>query len=155
MKVILGIAAVAASIGSASADEFKPPPTRDGLWESHTTQTQQGKTVFDMSLKICQSKEFSKSTQSISEETRKKNECTSVVSQPSANTFSEESRCAKGPNAGAVSKVTYTFQGDTAYHMEMRTNSGKSESVMVMDMKYLSSCPAGMKPGDSINAVQK
>jgi len=26
---------------------------------------------------------------------------------------------------------------------------------MVTDMKYLSSCPAGMKPGDSINLTQK
>jgi hypothetical protein len=27
-------------------------------------------------------------------------------------------------------------------------NVGKSETVMIIDAKYLGSCPAGMKPGD-------
>ena len=134
--------------GIAEADGIKPPPTKEGLWETHSTQTQQGKAVFDKSVKMCQSKETTKSMQSNGEELRKKNECTSSVSQTSTNTFAEESRCAKGPNAGTVTKVVSTYQGDTASHMEMHMNAGKSETVMIMDAKYLGSCPAGMKPGD-------
>jgi hypothetical protein len=36
--------------------------------------------------------------------------------------------------------------------MEMHMNEGKSETVMIMDSKYLGSCPAGMKPGDVVMA---
>ena len=43
-------------IGIAAADGFTPPPTKEGLWETHSTQIQQGKTVSDTSVKMCQSK---------------------------------------------------------------------------------------------------
>src|ERR1039457_5576687 len=151
----LVIAVLSASIGIAGADEFKPPPMKDGLWDTHSTQIQQGKTVFDTSVKMCQSKELTKSMQSSGEEFRKKNACPSAVTQPSPNTYVEESRCAEGPNAGSVTKIIYTFQGDTASHMEMHMNEGKSETVMIMDSKYLGSCPAGMKPGDAVMADGK
>lgn len=154
-RAILLVAVLSALSGIAGADEFKPPPMKDGLWETHSTQTQQGKTVFDMSVKMCQSKEHTKSLQSSGEELRKKNECTSTVTQPSPNSYLEESRCSKGPNAGSVTKIIYTYQGDTASHTEMHMNAGKSETVMIMDAKYLGSCPAGMKPGDAVTADGK
>jgi hypothetical protein len=149
------IAALPAFIGISGADEFKPPPVKDGLWETHSTQTQQGKTVSDTSMKICQSKELTKSMQSIGEDMRKKNKCTSTVSQPAANTYVEESRCAEGPNADTVTRMIYTFQGDTASHMEMHMNVGKTETVMTMDSQYVGTCPAGMKPGDVVLADGK
>jgi hypothetical protein len=144
------VAALFVWIGIAEADGIKPPPTKEGLWETHSTQTQQGKTVSDKSVKMCQSKETTESMQSNGEELRKKNECTSNVTRPSANTYVEESRCAKGPNAGSVTKVVYTYQGDTASHTEMHMNVDKSETVMIIDAKYVGGCPAGMKPGDLI-----
>jgi hypothetical protein len=150
LKPAFLVAALSFWIGTAVADGFKAPPMRDGLWETHSTQTQQGKTVSDSSVKMCQSKELTESMQSSGAELRKNNECTSSVTQPSTNTYVEESRCAKGPNAGSVTKVVYTHQGDTASHTEMHMNVGKSETVMIMDAKYLGSCPTGMKPGDLI-----
>jgi hypothetical protein len=123
--------------------------------EHSSTQTQQGKTVIDTSVKMCQSKELTKSLQSNGEELRKKNECTSTVTQPSPNTYVEESHCSKGPNAGSVTRIIYTYQSDTASHTEMHMNAGKSETVMTMDAKYLGSCPAGMKPGDAVMADGK
>jgi uncharacterized protein DUF3617 len=149
-KPALVVAVLSVAIGSAAADGIKPPPMKDGLWETHNTQTQQGKTASDTSVKMCQSKELTKSMQSIGEELRKKNECTSSVTQTSRNTYMEENRCAKGPNAGSVTKAVSTYQGDTASHTEMHMNAGKSETVMIIDAKYLGSCPAGMKPGDLI-----
>lgn len=136
--------------GVAGADGFKAPPTKEGLWETHSRQIQQGKTVSDTSVQMCQSKELTKSMQVSGEELRKRNECTSSVTQPSPNTYVEESRCAKGPNAGSVTKVVYTHQGDTASHTEMHMNVGKSDTVMIIDARYLGNCPAGMKPGDLI-----
>jgi hypothetical protein len=152
MRISLGfgIVVAAASVGLAVADEFKPPPMKDGLWETHSVQTQAGKSVADISIKMCQSKELMQSTQSLAEEIRKKNQCTSVVSQHSGNTTVEETRCAKGPNAGSVMKGVYSHLGDTASHIEMHEQKGGAEDVTVMDMKYLGSCPAGMKPGDVI-----
>jgi hypothetical protein len=149
-RPVLLVAIPSALIGVASADEFKPPPMKDGLWETHSRQAQQGKTVFDTSIKMCQSKELTKSMLATGDELRKRNECTSTVTRASPNTYIEESRCAKGPNAGSVTRVTYTYQGDTASHTEMHTNDGKSETVTTMDAKYLGSCPAGMKPGDAV-----
>jgi hypothetical protein len=144
------VAVLSAWIGIAGADGIKPPPTKEGLWETRSTKILQGKTTSNTSVQMCQSKELTKSMQSTGEELRKKNECTSDVTQPSANTYVEESRCAKGPNAGSVTKVIYTYQGDTASHTEMHMNVGNAETVMIIDAKYLGSCPAGMKPGDLI-----
>jgi hypothetical protein len=149
-KPALVVAVLSVGSGIAGADGIKPPPTKDGLWETHSSQIQQGKTVFDGSVKMCQSKELLKSTQSSGEELRKKNECTSRVTQTSTNTYVEEGRCAKGVNAGSVTKVVSTYQGNTASHTEMHMTAGKSETVMIVDAKYLGSCPAGMKPGDLI-----
>lgn len=152
MRISLGfgIAIVAASVGLAAADDFKPPPMKDGLWETHSVQTQAGKSISDMSIKMCQSKENTQTTQSLAEEMRKRNQCTSVVSQRSGNTIVEETRCAKGPSAGLVIKAVYSHVGDIAAHIEMHQQKGSADDVTVMDMKYLGSCPAGMKPGDMI-----
>ena len=149
------VAALSAYIGISWADGFKPPPMKDGLWETHSTQIQQGKRVFDTSMKMCQAKAVTKSMQSSGEEIRKQNRCTSTVTQPSPNTYVEESHCAEGPNAGTVTKVIYTFQGDTASHVEMHMNVDKVETTMITDSKYLGACPAGMKPGDAIMADGK
>ncbi len=142
------IAVLSASVSLAGADELKPPPTKEGLWETHGTHTQQGKTVPDPAVKMCQSNDTTKAMQAQGAELRKKNECTSHVSQASPNTYVEESSCAKGPNAGSVTKVVYTNQGDTASHTEMHMSAGTSETVVIIDAKYLGACPAAMKPGD-------
>jgi len=127
-SLVLLVAVVSALIRNAGADEFKPPPMKDGLWETHSRQTEQAKAVPDTSVKMCQSKELTKSMQSSGEELRNKNACSSAVTQPSRNANLEESRCAKGPNAGSVARIIYTFQGDTASHTEMHTNDGKQIS---------------------------
>jgi hypothetical protein len=149
-SLIFGIAVLGSSIGIAGADELKPPPMKDGLWETHSVQTRQGKPVMDTSIKMCQSKELTKSTQAAAVEAKKKDGCTVVVSQPSTNTYVEEIRCAKGASAGSVTKVVSTYQGDTASHMEIHMQKGTLETATVMDMKYLESCPAGMQPGDAV-----
>jgi hypothetical protein len=147
-KPALLVAVLIPWIAAAGADGIKLPPMRDGFWDTHTTQTQEGKTISNSSVQMCQSKALTESMQSTAEELRKKNDCTSRVTRPSNNTYVEESRCAKGPNAGSVTRVVYTYQGDTASHTEMHLNVGRSETVMIMDAKYLGSCPTGMKPGD-------
>jgi hypothetical protein len=150
VNLIFGIFAIAASIGLAGADEFKPPPMRDGFWETHSVLTVDGKPLSNTSIKMCQSQALTQSSEAAAAELRKKNECTAVVTKTSANAFVEESHCAKGPNAGSQTKGVYSYTGDTAGHIEMHIHKGGSETLMVMDMKYLGSCPLGMKPGDAI-----
>jgi hypothetical protein len=123
---------------------------KEGLWETHSARTEQGTTVFQWSTKVCQSKETTKEAQSVDDDMRKRNQCTSVISQPSANTIVEDSRCAKGSNAGSVTKLVYSHQGDTASHTEIHMKTGNIEAVTITDRKYLGSCPAGMKPGDAM-----
>lgn len=142
------VALLSSWVGSAAADGIKPPPTKEGLWETRTVKTEQGKTVSENSVQMCQSKALTESSQAAAEELRKKNQCTSSVTRPSSNTYVEESRCAKGPDAGSVTRVVYTYQGETASHTEMHLNVGRSETLLIMDARYIGSCPTGMKPGD-------
>ncbi len=135
-------------IGIARGDGIKPPPTKEGLWETHSVRSEQGKTLSDTSVRMCQSRVITESMQADAEKLRKENQCISNVAQPTSNSYVEETRCAKGPNAGSVTRVIYTHQGDTSSHTEMHLNVGKSETVMIMDAKYVGSCPTGMKPGD-------
>lgn len=149
-SVSFGIAVLGACAGMARADEFQPPPMKDGLWETHSVQTMAGKRASDTTIKMCMSRQLTDSNKTFTEGLRKTNQCTSTILQKSGNTVVEESRCAKGPNAGVVNRVTYSHIGDSASHIEMRSQRGGGEDVTVMDSKYLSSCPAGMKPGSII-----
>ena len=148
-RPLLFVAVVSVVSGIAAADEFKPPPMKMVSARPTARRPSKGKPCLihrprDVSI------ERAHEVDAVERRDRKKNACTSAVTQPSPNTYVEESRCAKGPNAGSVTKIIYTYQGDTASRTEMHVNDGKSETVMVMDAKYLGSCPAGMKPGDVV-----
>jgi hypothetical protein len=76
----------------------------------------------------------------------------SSVTQLSANTYVEESRCTKGINAESRTRVTYTYQGDTASHTEMRMTLGTSEALTIADAKYLrgACCGRSYCPGSTV-----
>jgi len=144
------------SVGIARADELQLPTMKEGLWESHTQQRIQGKT-FETSLKMCKSHELDKtmreSMKSARENILKIRQCTEeVVIRPSANVITSESHCAKD---GSIIKSTVTFQGDTSYHMEMNMKTAQSETVTIIDDRYVGSCPADMKPGDAVTGDGK
>jgi hypothetical protein len=142
------IAILSASIGIAAADDFKPPATKEGLWETHSVYSRGGKTTTDQTVKMCQSNATTKSAQDEGAALRKRNDCTSRVTHPSANTYQEETTCAKGSNPGATTRVIYTNQGDTSSHTEMHIISGQDDTLVIMDAKYVGACPTSMKPGD-------
>jgi len=146
--VTLLIAVLSACIGVAAADDFKPPPTKEGFWETHSVYSRGGKTTVDQTVKMCQSNATTKASQDESAVLRKRDECTSHVTHPSANTYVEETICAKGPNPGSMIRAMYTTRGDTGSHTEMHIDAGKAETLVIMDAKYVGSCPANMKPGD-------
>jgi hypothetical protein len=139
----------------AHADELQLPPLREGLWESHTQQINKANKT-DSVLKLCRTHEYDQTVKSsmklAGENTRKLNQCTEKVKRKSANSYSSEMHCAKD---GSVTKVTMTFQGDTSYHMDMHLKSGKSDTVMIIDDRYVGACPSDMKPGDAVTGDGK
>ena len=138
-------------VGFADAADVQLPAMKEGLWESHTQQVLQGK-KFETSMKICQTHSIEKSMKSVGDGIRKTNQCTEVVTRTSANSYASESRCMKGPLAGSVTKTIYTFQGDTASHVEMHMAQGQFDNVTSISSRYLGSCPVDMKPGDAVMA---
>lgn len=63
-------------------------------------------------------------------------------------------RCVIGETV-ILSKGTVTFQGDTSAHSVSHATytpamGGLSETTMIMDQKYVGSCPAGIRPGDRV-----
>lgn len=78
--------------------------------------------------------------------------CTKVSENYNGRTLTTEMRCVVG---GSVidGKGTSVFQGDTAVHSETHSTYtaamyGVSETTMIMDQKYVGSCPAGSQPED-------
>jgi hypothetical protein len=152
MRTLLtSTAAIAALLtGTVGAGDIQPPFTKEGLWEATSSHTMMGKTT-KVTVKVCQNHESEQKERDSAAQLRQKNQCTYTTTQPTPGTYVTESKCTTGPRAGNSSKSTITFQGDTAYHVEMRmTSSSGMESTMVADSKYVGSCPATMKPGDTV-----
>jgi Protein of unknown function (DUF3617) len=147
---ILNAAIAAAVIGSVRADDIQPPFTKEGLWQASTSHTMAGKTT-QMTMKVCQNRETQQKDRDLSLQLRQKDQCTHTTTLASPGVYVTEKKCTAGPNAGSATKATMTFQGDTAYRVDMHmTSSAGAESAMTIDAKYLGPCPPDMKPGDAI-----
>jgi hypothetical protein len=143
---ILGFTVVC--IGSTSAaDEPQLPPLKEGLWKVHM-QRIVGQKKMEFSTLNCQSLETEKAARSQADQNSKDGNCTTTVTQQSANSATSEGHCDKGPNRGTVTKTTMTHDSDTSSHMEMHMTKGQTETVIIIDSLYAGSCPAEMKPGD-------
>ena len=151
MRTLLMNAAIAAAlIGNVRAADIEPPFAKDGLWEATTSHTMMGKTT-QATVKLCQNRESQQKEREFSAQMRQKDQCSRTTTQTAPGTFVIESKCTSGPRAGSSSKTTMTFQGDSAYHMDMHmTTSSGVENTMVIDGKYVGACPPDMKPGDTV-----
>jgi hypothetical protein len=86
----------------------------------------------------------------------KKVGCTTLKEDWQGSNYSAESRCLVAGMA-VDSKGTVSYTGDTSAHSETHARyspafGGISETTMIMDQKYVGSCPAGAQPGDLTNA---
>jgi hypothetical protein len=139
-------------LGLALAVE--PPQNKEGLWSIRMQTTNQpGNTKTDFTYKLCRSHAFDQHGRDLA---KNRKECKPVSENFSGGIYTAESECNV---MGTVikSKTTTTFQGDTASHGETHaTNTpalnGVSEMTVIMDQKYLGACPAGIQPGDRVNA---
>jgi hypothetical protein len=82
-----------------------------------------------------------------------------VTAEGSGSKYVFESECV---HAGSTmhSKGTRTFNGYISVHTEKTTTfappmDGIAETTLIMDEKYVGACPAGMQPGESMDADGK
>jgi|PersoiStandDraft_1058852.scaffolds.fasta_scaffold59482_2 Protein of unknown function (DUF3617) len=116
------------------------PDIKAGLWESRTTM---GDTKNIISSSCMDNSVYKKMS-----DDRDKNPnrpCQVIHAERNGSTYSSEVECKFGKKV-TRSTTVITFSGNTAYHSEMRGSANSVE--MVIDSKYLGSCPSGMKLGD-------
>jgi hypothetical protein len=139
-------------VGLALAVE--PPPMKEGLWSVRTQMTNQpGNAKTDFTFKLCRSHAYDQHALELAKNNKG---CKLVSENFTGGTYTLDSECNMG---GTVlkSKTTTTFQGDTASHSETHGTytpafQGMTGSTIIQDQKYLGACPAGVGPGDRINA---
>lgn len=132
-----------------------PPETKAGLWSlSRQTIDNPGnkKNVWPP-MKICRNPAYDQYVLGLAKGLPG---CTTVNESTQGNKYSAELRCVIGATV-VDTKGTTTYQGGTSTHAESYTTYtpamyGKSETIMIIDSKYIGSCPAGMQPGDRTNA---
>ena len=136
------------------ANAANPPALKEGLWSVHTVSTDNpGSRKSEGSYRLCRDHAYDLSSQALA---KKVKGCTLVNESSQSGKYAIEMHCTSG---GSVieSKGTTTFQGDTSAHSESHAKytpamAGIGEITMIMDQKYVGSCPAGAKPGDRIDA---
>jgi hypothetical protein len=153
MKNVLLAASVAALV-LPIAYAADPPDVKEGLWSIHMESTDNpGGKKSQGTYSLCRDHAYD-----LAARARAKNVkgCTIVSETVEGGKHTTLMHCTIGASVGE-SKSTTTFQGDTATHSESHATYnpplyGVSESTVIMDQKYMGSCPAGTKPGDRINA---
>ncbi len=151
-KLIPVAASFLLAIGTASAVD--PPEVKEGLWSIHRqTIDNPGNKKTESTSSICRSHAYDLHAQSLAKNVKG---CTPVSQSFQGGKYSSSTHCVAG---GTVieSQGTVTYQGDTSAHSETHATyspamGGVSETTMIMDQKYVGSCPAGVQPGDMTNA---
>jgi hypothetical protein len=151
-KLLYTTAVVLLPIGIALASG--PPQGKEGLWSVNRQMIDNPgnkKDVFPP-IKLCRNRAYDQYVMGLA---KNMHGCTTVSESTQGNKYFVELKCVVGKTV-IDTKGTTTFQGDTSGHSESHTTYippmfGKSESTMIIDSKYIGSCPAGMQPGDRIN----
>lgn len=148
-KSILAAAALSVlAIGTANAVD--PPEVKEGLWSIHRqTIDNPGNKKTESTSSICRNHAYDQHVQSLAKNMKG---CTAVSQTFQSGKYSSTMHCVAG---GTVieSQGTTFFQSDTSTHSETHATyspamAGVSETTMIMDQKYIGSCPAGIQPGD-------
>jgi hypothetical protein len=148
MKPVFAAAAFLLAIGVASAVD--PPEVKEGLWSIHRqTIDNPGNKKTESTSTICRSHAYDQHVRTLAKGVKG---CTTVSESFQGGKYSSVMHCVAGGTT-IESKGTATFAGDTSSHSESHATytpamGGVSDTTMIMDQKYLGSCPAGAQPGD-------
>lgn len=152
-KLLYMTAALLIPIGIAHASG--PPEGKEGLWSLNrqTTDMPGNKKDVWAPIKVCLSHAYNQYVLRLAKNIPG---CTIVSESNQGNEYVVEMKCVVGKTVLDTRSRT-TMVGDTSAHAESHTTyapamNGNSETIMISDSKYISSCPAGLQPGDRINA---
>ncbi|MFO1057451.1 MAG: DUF3617 family protein [Dongiaceae bacterium] len=151
---ILGLAAAAAALAAAAAVAGDFPARKPGLWE--ITITGVGGTKKPLTAKLCLDQATSDALigQGMAQA---KSQCSKREVHFSGSTGTFDSIC-KFSTVTVTSHGTIVFTGDDAYRTISTMHydppmHGKADASVQSDGKWVSPCPADMKPGDMITAT--
>lgn len=135
------------------------PAMKEGLWSIHTiTIDNPGNKKAEGTRSICRNHEYDVRIREQSEK-RQKQICKVFTESSSGHILTAESECSV---RGSVSKgkTVTTFNGDSSIHSETHATytpalMGIAETTIIQDQKFTGTCPAGMQPGDFMDASGK
>lgn len=147
----------AAALGLQFAQAAEPSELKEGLWSIRTQLTDNpGNKRDDTTSTLCRNHAYDKSVIALAKDASK---ACKYDERLQGGKYSTEMHCVV---AGTVieTKATANYEGDTAVHGEDHTTyspslGGVSESIRIVDQKYIGSCPAGAQPGDLTTAGGK
>jgi len=132
------------------------PAVKEGLWSIHTTSINNpGNKRSEGTRSICRTHEYDVRIRQQSEN-KQKQTCKTFTETSTGNTFVTETECTVQGSV-AKGKTVTTFSSDSSIHAETHASYtppvfGTAESTIILDQKYVGACPAGMDPGDFMDA---
>jgi len=130
------------------------PALKEGLWSIHkVTTSNPGNKVDIKNFTLCRSHAFDQQADA------KKNalkDCTTVFDFTRNNTHTTEMRCVVGGSI-LLTKSVATMADDRHTHSDAHATftpvfDGQTETTIVEDQSYRGKCPAGLQPGDEVQA---
>lgn len=151
-RLLLCLIAVVCLVGFAAAVDL--PALREGLWSMRAqTVDNPGNVKSDFTQKICRNHAYDQDAQA---KARNIPGCKVLSEKLSPHAYTIEMQCNLAGSA-IHSKGVTTFSGDSDFHAETHATyapalNGVSDTTMIVDQKYLGSCPSGTQPGDIIRS---
>jgi Protein of unknown function (DUF3617) len=147
-KTLIYAAALLGPIGLAYAVDM--PQMKEGLWSNHMQTTENpGNKTSETNSTVCRSHAYDLYVQGLAKNMKG---CTLVGETLQGNKYSTKMHCTI---AGSVmeSSAVASIDGESSAHSETHTTTtpplyGIAETTIVLDSKYVGSCPAGVEPGD-------
>jgi len=146
------VSTIAFLLFSATALANDPPERKEGLWVSHSVQTENpGNKQTEYSQTTCRSHAFDQYEQMLIKDLMGRTKC-AVADSVHGNIHESDQLCTL---AGVTidRRETTTYLSDSSIHFESHATlkpalAGVTERTIVMDEKYAGACPAELKPGD-------
>jgi len=157
MRKTLIISVSCAGLLLAIARAADPPQLKEGLWEIRGQRIENpGSKRTEFAYRLCRSHAYDKAMDDL---VRNQRDCTTTFESLGGGRYASASRCTAA-GIVIVSKGTYTYESSTSTRSESNATyvpafHGKTDETLIQDQSYIGSCPAGMNPGDRINADSK
>jgi hypothetical protein len=158
MKRLLGRALAVVYMFAVALRAADPPSLKEGLWSIHTVSTNQpGDKKTEGTRSICRNHEYDERVRAQAK--AQAMTCKIHADNDSGSKYESESECVVRATTIHTKGIT-TASGANATHTESSTTYtpafyGISATTMIMDQKYVGACPAGMAPGDMMEADGK